>query len=82
MKTSFDDDYKVLDRGKLEVIVISQACALIIEDAITAARRNAEFHLRSVIGDQYHRREYNEVSRYNNGNKICIEMSAAALPPL
>ena len=82
MKKSFDQDYKVLDRGKLDVIVKSQACALIVKEAISSAKRNAKFHLRSIIGNQNHRTKIKEVNRYNNGNKICVEMTAAALPPL
>lgn len=82
IKTSYDPDYKVLDRGKLDVIVKSRACALIAEDAVSGAKRNAEFHLRSVIGGQNHRREFQEVKRYNEGQKICVEMNVAALPPL
>ena len=82
IKTSYDPDYKVLDRGKLDVIVKSRACALIAEDAVSGAKRNAQFHLRSVIGDQNHRREFQEVKRYNEGQKICVEMNIAALPPL
>ena len=82
MRTSFDPNYKVLDRGKLDVIVKSRACALIVEDAVSGAKRNAEFHLRGVIGAQNHRREFQEITRYKEGDKICLEMSAAALPPL
>ena len=82
IKTSYDSDYKVLDRGKLDVIVKSRACALIAEDAVLGAKRNAKFHLRSVIGAQNHRREFQEVTRYKEGQKICVEMIVAALPPL
>ena len=82
IKTSYDPDYKVLDRGKLDVIVKSRACSLIAEDAVSGAKRNAEFHLRSVIGAQNHRREFQEVTRYKEGQKTCVEMSVAALPPL
>ena len=82
IKTSFDPNYKALDRGNLDVIVKSRVCALIAEDAVSGAKRNAEFHLRSVIGDQNHRREFQEVKRYIEGQKFCVEMSAAALPPL
>ena len=82
IKTSFDPNYKVMDRGNLDVIVKSRVCALIAEDAVSGAKRNAEFHLRSVIGDQNHRREFQEVKRYIEGQKFCVEMSAAALPPL
>ena len=82
IKTSYDPDYKVLDRGKLDVIVKSRACALIGEDAFSGAKRNAEFHLRSVIGAKIYRREFQEVTRYKEGQKICVEMSVASLPPL
>jgi hypothetical protein len=82
IKASYDPDYEVLDRGKLDVIVKSRACALIAEDAVSGAKRNAQFHLRSVIGDQNHRREFQEVKRYNEGQKICVEMSVSALTPL
>ncbi len=82
IKTSFDPNYKVLDRGNLDVIVKSRACALIAEDAVSGAKRNAEFHLRSVIGNQNHRREFQEVKHYMEGQKFCVEMSATALPPL
>ena len=82
IKTSYDPDYKVLDRGKLDVIVKSRACALIAEDAVSGAKRNVEFHLRSVIGAKNHRRKFQEVRRYKEGQKICVEISVAALPPL
>ena len=82
IKTSYDPDYKVLDRGKLDVTVKSRACALIAEDAVSGAKRNAQFHLRSVIGAQNHRSEFQEVARYKEGQKICVEMSVVALHPL
>lgn len=82
MKKSFDQHYKVLDRGKLNVIVKSQACALIAKKAISGAKKNAEFHLRSILGNQNHRTKFKEVNRYNNRGKICVEMAAVALPPL
>ena len=78
---SYDPEYKVADRGKLNVIVKGRACALIADDAVLYARQTAEFHLRSVIGSQNHRKEFQEVDRYYDGYKICVEMSAAALPP-
>ncbi len=79
---SYDLEYKVADRGKLDVIVKGRACALLAEDAVLYARQTAEFHLRSVVGKQNHRKTFKEVRRYNVGNKICVEMSATALPPL
>ena len=79
---SYDPEYKVVDRGKLDVIVKGMACALLADHAVLNARQTAEFHLRSVVGSQNHRKVYQEVDRYYDGDKICVEMSAAALPPL
>ena len=79
---SYDPEYKVADRGKLDVIVKGRACALLADDAVLYARQTAEFHLRSVVGSQNHRKEFQEVDRYYDGDKICVEMSAAALLPL
>ena len=80
-KTSFDSEYKVIDGGNINVIVKSRACSFSIEKAILGAMSNAEYHLRSVIGNKNHRKEFKEISRYNNGKQVCIEMSASALPP-
>ena len=81
-QASYDPEYKVTDRGKLDVIVKGRACALLADDAVLYARKTAEFHLRSIVGSQNHRKEFQEVDRYYDGVKICVEMSAAALPPL
>ena len=79
---SYDPEYKVADRGKLDVIVKGRACAFLANNAVLYARQTAEFHLRSVIGSQNHRKEFQEVDRYFDGDKICVEISVAALPPL
>ena len=81
-QASYDPEYKVADRGKLDVIVKGRACALLADEAVIFARQTAEFHLRSVVGSQNHRKEFQEVDRYYDGDKICVEMRAAALPPL
>jgi len=81
-RSIYDPEYKVVDRGKLEVIVKGRACSLLLNDAILYASQTAEFHLRSVIGNQNHRKEFKEVDRYIVGEQICVEMSVAALPPL
>ena len=81
-RASYDPEYEVADRGMLKVIVKGRACAFIAENAILYARQTAEFHLRSVVGNQNHRKEFKEVDRYFDGDQICVEMSAAAMPPL
>ena len=82
LQTFHDLEYRVADRGMLDVIVIGRACASLLQNAISGAKHTAEFHLRSVVGNQKHRKKFQEVDRYYDGDKICVEMSAAALPPL
>ena len=78
--TFYDPGYKVIDRGGLDVIVISRACSDKFEDALSAAKNNSKFHLRSVVGNQKYGIKYNEVGNYINRNKICVEMSAKSFP--
>ena len=80
-QTFYDPEYKVVDRGALDVKVISRACSETFEDALSAAKNNGKFHLRSVVGNQNHRIKYKEVRSYNKQDKICVEMSASSFPP-
>ena len=80
-QTFYDPEYKVIDRGELDVKVISRACSDTFEDALSAAKNNGKFHLRSVVGNQNHRIKYKEVRSYNKQDKICVEMSASSFPP-
>jgi hypothetical protein len=79
--TFFDPEYKVIDRGMLDVVVVGHACAGKIQDALSAAKLSAKYHLRSAIGNENHKIKYHEVSRYYTEDKICVEMSASPLPP-
>ncbi len=82
LKTLHNLEYKVSDSGMLNVVVIGRACSTLLQDAISGAKRTAEFHLRSVVGNKNHRKKFQEVHRYYDGDIICVEMSAAALPPI
>ena len=80
-KTFYDPEYKVVDRGALDVRVISQACSETFEDALSAAKKNGKFHLRSVVGKKNHGIKFKEFGSYIKKDKICVEMSASSLPP-
>jgi len=80
-QTFYDPEYKVLDRGALDVKVISRACSETFEDALSAAKNNGEYHLRSVVGNKKHGIKFKEVGSYIKQNKICVEMRASSLPP-
>ena len=80
-KTIYDSEYKVRDRGNSNVIVKSRACSIFEKDAVLEARRSAEFHLRSVIGGNNHPQiRFKEIKRYNQGERVCVEMIASGLP--
>tara|TARA_B100000686_G_C15815895_1_gene491181 strand:+ start:110 stop:427 length:318 start_codon:yes stop_codon:yes gene_type:complete len=74
-------EYEVIDRGSLDVKVFSQACSESLEDALSAAKRNGEFHLRSVVGNKKHGIKFKEIGSYIKYGKICVEISASSLPP-
>tara|TARA_B100000579_G_C22786498_1_gene832178 strand:- start:770 stop:1087 length:318 start_codon:yes stop_codon:yes gene_type:complete len=80
-QTYFDPEYKVIDRGALDVKVVSQACSETFEDALLAAKTNGKYHLRSVVGKKKHRIEFKEVGSYFKKDKICVEMRASSFPP-
>ena len=80
-QTFYDPEYKVIDRGAFDVKVISRACSETFEDALSAAKKNGKFHLRSVVGNQNHGIKLKEVGSYIKQDKICVEMSASSFPP-
>ena len=80
-QTFFDPEYKVIDRGAFDVRVISLACSETFEDALSAAKNNGKFHLRSVVGSKNHGIKFKEVGSYFKQDKICVEMSASSFTP-
>ena len=80
-QTFYDPEYKVIDRGALDVKIISRACSETLEDALSASKKNGEFHLRSVVGNKNHGIKFKEVGSYIKKDKICVEMSALSYPP-
>ena len=80
-QTFYDPEYKVIDRGALDVKVISRACSETFEDALSAAKNNGKFHLRSVVGNKNHGIKFKKVGSYIKQDKICVEMSASSFPP-
>ena len=80
-QTFYDPEYEVIDLGALDVKVISRACSETFEDALSAAKNNGKFHLRSVVGNTNHGIKFKEVGSYIKQEKICVEMSASSFPP-
>ena len=80
-QTFYDPEYRVIDRGALNVNLISQACSERFEDALSAAKKNGKFHLRSVVGNKNHVIKFKEIGSYIKKGKICVEMSVSSLHP-
>ena len=80
-QTFYDPEYMVIDRGALDVKVISRACSKTFEDALSAAKNNGKYHLRSVVGKKNHGIKFKEVGSYIKQDKICVEMSTSSFPP-
>ena len=80
-QTFYDPEYMVIDRGALDVKIISRACSKTFEDALSAAKNNGEFHLRSVVGNKNHGIKFEEVGSYIKRDKICVEISALSFSP-
>ena len=80
-KTFYDPEYNVIDHGALDVKVISRACSKTFEDALSAAKNNGKFHIRSVVGNKNHGIKFKEVSSYIKKDNICVELSASSFPP-
>ena len=79
--TFYVPEYKVIDRGALDVKIISRACSETFEDGLSAEKNNGKFHLRSVVGNTNHGIKFKEVGSYIKQDKICVEMSASSFPP-
>ena len=80
-QTFFDPENNVIDRGAFDVRVISRACSETFEDALSAAKNNGKYHLRSVVGNKNHGIKFKEVGNFIKLDKICVEMSASSFPP-
>jgi len=80
-QTFYDPEYKVIDRGALDVKVISRACSETFEDALSVVKNNVKFHLRSVVGNKNHGIKFKKVGSYIKQDKFCVEMSALSYPP-
>ena len=72
----FYKDYKVIDRGGNNVIVISKACSISHAKANLEAKRSAEYHLRSVVGGNTFKKKFREIRKFYRGKEVCVEILA------
>ncbi len=80
-RSTYDPKYQVYDKGGLDAVVKGRSCAMTNRDAVAGAKQSAEYHLRSVIGNQRYIPKFEEVRRYSEDGKYCVEMSVSAAKP-
>ena len=79
-KDSFNPAYQARDAGGLNASVTGSACSIKAAKAEDSAKKAASYHLRSLLGNQRYKTEYETVREYVEGEKRCFEIQARAKP--
>ena len=79
-KDSFNPTYQARDAGGLNASVTGSACSIKAAKAEDSAKKAASYHLRSLLGNQRYKTEYEIVREYVEGEKRCFEIQARAKP--
>ncbi|MEC7348587.1 MAG: hypothetical protein VYB60_06890 [SAR324 cluster bacterium] len=79
-KDSFNPAYQARDAGGLNASVTGSACSINSAKAEDSAKKAASYHLRSLLGNQRYKTEYEIVREYVEGEKRCFEIQARAKP--
>ena len=79
-KDSFNPAYQARDAGGLNASVTGSACSINAAKAEDSAKKAASYHLRSLLGNQRYKTEYETVREYVEGEKRCFEIQARAKP--
>lgn len=79
-KDSFNPAYQARDAGGLNASVTGSACSIKAARAEDSAKKAASYHLRSLLGNQRYKTEYETVREYVEGEKRCFEIQARAKP--
>ena len=61
-----------------QIKMMAVGCGLTLLDAKKTARNNAQFNLRSVMGNERYLESFSEKRRFMRGNQICVQMNAVA----
>ena len=72
-KDSFNPAYQARDAGGLNASVTGSACSIKAAKAEDSAKKAASYHLRSLLGNQRYKTEYEIVREYVEGEKRCFD---------
>ncbi len=61
-----------------QIKMMAVGCGLTLLDAQKTAKQNAQFNLRSVMGNQRYLESFREKRRFMKGNQICVQINAIA----
>ena len=81
LRTQYSEEYQVRGYEATNTVSTGKACARQPRDAIQAAKKTAQFNLRSVVGSERFVIEYRETRRFQENNQTCVEMIAIAREP-
>jgi len=80
-KTTYDPEYRTIDRGGINAVVSGGACSRSEQEAVRAARKAAEYNLRTVIGGKRYLVKVRNIRVYREGGSICADVTVGATDP-
>lgn len=76
-----DDQYTIADPGKIGASATGRGCGFTPKQALTSARRVAQFNLRTLTGVARYNVRYDPLSQSRTDTGYCVEVSATAVSP-
>jgi hypothetical protein len=74
------ESYRIENPSADRALVTGKACAFAVHEAEQRAQEIANFNLRRLTGDAPYRIEFSRLSETTEGNQVCVEMQAQAIP--
>ena len=75
-----DDQHEIANPSKLHATATGMGCGTTKEEALTSARRVAQFNLRSLSGQARYLVAFELLNERPNSDGICVEVAARAMP--
>ena len=77
-KDKFNPKYQSRDQGGLNATVTGTACSMTTERAEDSAKKAAEYHLRSLLGNERYLINFKTIRQFREGDKFCFEIQGKA----
>jgi hypothetical protein len=75
------DTYRIGNPSPDRALATGIGCAFTVGEAETRAREIATFNLRRLTGEARYRVEFSRLRETPEGNQVCVEYQAQAIPP-